>query len=229
MTTSESTSPSPRPRHRRWLLSALLLLALLVGMVIWLTHPSTRRPFIGEIDPTTGYHFRFTVASGWPQAEDPISAKKYLIHSTGMGYVIGPLDSLSFTLPKPNPFQAWVDKQILHRIPLPPASRVLYITSGNSYCFRLFQLQGDYPTFTSTLHYPMHEERHLHISGQPATWFALTWNRPNRPTVPGAPGASINRLYLYDLVVKVKDKDLWFSVSGVADEAHRQQIQNEVR
>jgi hypothetical protein len=221
--------PSPR---KSGLWPVLLVLALLSVTAVWLTYLAMRRPYIGKTDPETGYRCTFTLAAYW--------------NPTGIvrpGWSLK-RDDFVFALPKPPPFQTWLEKNVLHRTPLPDSfpelKNEIHVTSGDQIRsgirspFRNFVLQDDYPTpkhpdFVDPPGTIVMEENHLLVAGQPALLRVTCADIPPRSRISGVMRSGPSRFYTDTLVVKVKGKDLWFAIVGTAYDDHQEQIQNDVR
>ena len=206
-------------RRRRWLVAATIILALLGSLSWWFVHITARHPYIGNTDPATGYHYEFTLAQGWQRKKED--------HPDN--------DRIKFDLPSPNLFQTWLGKYFLHK----PANasnfgdinNLMVETDNNT--TNGFILRDGFPTLdlkpTNLFGMRILEEKHSFVSGQPTTWFVLTID--SAVLSPGGtnPGNANDNWYAIGFVVKIQDKPLWYTVAGVSDSAHRQQIGNEVR
>jgi len=209
----------------RLLYLTLLLIACLCAAGFWFAHINTRRLYVGKTDPTTGYRCAFTLGRGWTRIDKPSS----------MAIPGQSLDYFFFDLPKPSPIQTWIDERLLHRTPDPMPyglKPVLDIFSSRTERFANFELQDGYPAIKLPPPPQLYqitplETSHLLISGQPATWFVTRLDFPWNPPSPGASNGS--RLYYYMLVIKVRDKPLWYAVGGMTDDAHHRQVEKEVR
>jgi hypothetical protein len=232
MDTSASRPVFLQSHRKRWPLSVWLVLAVFSSLAIWLAHVSMRRSCIGKTDPETGCRFTFTIGSEWSLAQR---------HGSGFSEK---LDDLTFSLPQPTPLQTWFEKYLLRRVSYPYKFTFLKnevlirsgdrIRSGTRSPFRNFELQGGFPTprypdFVDLPRTTVMEERHLLVSGQPALWRVSRVDLPLNPTAPVSRRKGSYKFYSYALVVKAKDKDLWFAVTGSADQDHQRQVRKEVR
>jgi hypothetical protein len=202
------------------LLPALFLFVLLGGLSWWFTRITARRPHVGKTDPVSGYHYEFSLAQGWQE-------KKANHPNDG---------DVTFDPPKPLPIQTWLEKNLFHTPTTPTGfgeinDLAVYIDQSDTVHGMI--IQDDFPTFDSKdkdiLPMRVLEEKHFFISGQPATWFVLTVNTASLSPGGNNSGNSNDDWYAYAFVVKIKDKPLWYTVAGISDTAHRQQIGNEVR
>jgi hypothetical protein len=195
------------------------------GVLILAGRFSTRRDYSGKRDSATGRRFQFSVASDWSLAapSPPGFSTK--------------LDDFVFSMPKPDWFETLMDRYVLHITPYQYRhaflKNELHVCSGDRERsggrspFRNFVLENGYPTpkhpdFVDPAGTVVEEETHLLVAGQPALW------RGGRVDVPvGTKGRY--PVYEYMLVVKVKDRDLWFAISGIEGEDYRHRIRDEIR
>ncbi len=199
-------------KKRKWarrsigIAALLLVLAAGIGLIL----ARSRQRFVSKTDPVTGYRCTFTLSRNWQQRKDQdISDPDRTV-----------IQKVLYLPASPTPFQAWIETHLLRRT-TPSGSGTanrLAVFLGST--LPNAELHDGYPEqiFSKRDRSAMTilEHHRLLLGGQPATQIKLTFQ----------PQTSKDIVYM--LLMKTRDKPLYFAVVGVCDEKHSPAIRAEI-
>jgi len=183
-------------KRPRWKLIATLFVGVVAGTValcLLIGKAQGRKEFVGNVDPTSGYRCRFTLASSWR-----VSARDIDISP-------GVLDNAVFKPVPQNPIKAWMDRVLLHReAARQPMIGLTTVTSKDAENYSAIQFEAGYPEMKLGRPQRILKQRRLWIDSCPAT--VVTF------------GSASPRFHPHTvLTVSVPDRSIIFSVmDGIA-------------